>query len=54
MFLIRNKINENKCMFLVSLQNVLVLYVINQPLCHGQDVTQGQFLSRVKLICQVI
>ena len=25
-------------------------YVFIQPLCHKQDVTQGQFLSKVKLV----
>ena len=26
------------------------MYAFTQPLHHGQDVTQGQFLSRAKLI----
>ena len=26
------------------------IYVLIQPLCHRQDVTQGQFLSLVKMV----
>ena len=28
----------------------MYVYVFTQPLCHKQDETQGQFLSKVQLV----
>ena len=34
----------------LKLKNQIVTYVFFQTLNHGQDATEGQFLSRVKMV----
>ena len=44
------KLSAISCLFLISDNKYIPMYVFAQPLSHKQDMTQGQFLSGIKMV----